>query len=269
MIRPLLFTVVTLAGPALFGGPFGAPPQTDPNSIGSVGARDVSPTELHIFVVYSYDGARGADHVSVTASALQGNGAAVPGLVNDITRAIARIGTGKALTVLRRESAGRPVTSTQIEVCLNHRVSGDILCKTIPHTHAWGDTTPPPPPTPPTPPSPPVHPTPPQPTPSGTCTVTGDVSGPLRWVVSGNRGGHPVSITSELREMVMSSASGGRFTAQLRDRRYQFSGVPAGHTYRLGPGRFRSDPSIRTIDCRRNFTIRNADFRITGGPHSN
>ena len=94
----------------------------------------------------------------------------------------------------------------------------------------------------------------------------GDVSGPLRWSSSGNRGGRQVTVHSNLREMVMTAREGARFTAPITNGRYVFSGIPAGRIYFVDAGRFRSSPPSRRIDCRANVTVRNADFRIVGGP---
>jgi hypothetical protein len=255
MIRPLLL-IATLTGPALFAASSARGEPQGLNSLSSFSAVDVSPVELQVSVGYSYDGARGSDDIFMTASAIQANGASVPGLVNDLTRAVVSVGTRRAITVLRRESAGQPIVSRRIEVCLNHRFSGDIVCRTFSHVRSWGT-----PGTPPQPPPPPEDP--------GTCTGSGEISGPLRWTVNGNRGGHKVSITSELREMVMSLPDGTELTTRLEQRRYVFSNVRAGRTYRIEPGRFRSDPPFRSVDCRRNVRFHNVDFRITGGPRGN
>ncbi len=285
MIRHLLLIAVALAAAGLAPAPAGPPvAHAQTNDLSSFHAVDVSPTELRVGVVYSYDGARGPDDIAVTASAIQANGVAVPGLVNDIGRAIVRVGRGRALTVLRMESPGRPRRSMQVEVCLNHRFSGDILCRTFPHVRHWGATAPPtrpepPPPaspmTPEPPPStPPTHeppgrpPTPPPSTNQGTCTVSGRVTGQLVWTTTDTRDGRKVAIRSTLREMVLISAGRQKLTTPINNGAYVFSGVPAGRIYIVDAGRFRSNPSSRRIDCRPHMTFRNADFEITGGPRS-
>ncbi len=273
MIRLLLLTA--LSGAALVG--IQPPPgegQPEPNSIRYFRAFGVSPTEVRIQVIYHYDGSQGTDHVSVSTSAIQSDGTPVPGLVSDVTNASVVVGAGKAITVLRMESPPEgPVTSTQMRVCLSHRVAGPFLCETFPYRRLWNATAlpPPPPPTPPIPVPPPSDepkPTPPQPpAPVGTCAVTGQISGPLVWRVNDHREGRNVTRTYTLREMTMTAPGGVRLTAAVSGGSYVFANVPAGHTYWIEPGRFRSEPSSRRIDCRRNIVIRNANFTITGGPN--
>ena len=246
--------ILALGAVAISGlGPGQTAAQTGINSLSEFAATDVSSTELHVGITSTYNGVKGTDHVFVTAAAIQPNGVAVPRLVNDITRAIVSVGSGRALTVLRMEPPPTPARSTQVEVCLQHRFNGDILCRTFRHSRAWGIES-----RPPAPPEPPNG--------NGTCTVMGQVAGPLRVTVRDHRDGRNVARTSVMTEMLMVSRDGTQLRAPLKGRDYVFSNVPAGKLYVVSAGRFRSNPETRRIDCRRNFTFRNVDFTITGGP---
>jgi hypothetical protein len=104
------------------------------------------------------------------------------------------------------------------------------------------------------------------PTPAATCTITGRLSGKLRWDTRDDRG-QPVSFTLTHIDMTTPGAAQPVRT-RVQGREYIFTNVPAGQTYKIFPGSFRSQPRERAVSCRPNTTHRGVDFEITGPPPS-
>ncbi len=109
------------------------------------------------------------------------------------------------------------------------------------------------------------------PAPAATCSITGRVSGRLRWDTKDDRG-QPVSFI--LTHISMTTPGADQpVRARVRRRTYIFANVPAGQTYKIFPysfgpfgGKFRSQPRERTVSCQPNTTHRGEDFEITGPP---
>lgn len=123
-----------------------APPKTpggpgDRDSIRAMRATDRSPTELEVWVDYSYSGERGVGsrYVYMSAVALQSNGTQVPrthfeglggpGEVN--------VGDGTTQMLIKKYTQGRAM-STSVKVCIVARnPSQEVICKVFPFTKAW------------------------------------------------------------------------------------------------------------------------------------
>ena len=101
------------------------------------------------------------------------------------------------------------------------------------------------------------------PTPPATCSITGQVDGPLTFNIVDDRG-NPISPTLRYIEMKTPGVSERRL-ARIQGRTYIFTNVPAGQRYRIVPGLFRSQPKEHTVICRPNATHR-LNFVITGPP---
>jgi hypothetical protein len=101
------------------------------------------------------------------------------------------------------------------------------------------------------------------PTPPATCSITGQVDGPLTWNITDDRG-NPISPTLRNIEMKAMGVFEPRL-ARIQGKTYIFTNVPAGQRYRIFPGLFRSQPKEHTVVCRPNTTHR-LNFVITGPP---
>ncbi len=101
------------------------------------------------------------------------------------------------------------------------------------------------------------------PTTPATCFITGQVDGPLTFNTTDDRG-NPISPTLRFIEM-RTPGIGEPRRARIQGRTYTFTNVPAGQTYRIFPGYFRSQPKDHTVVCRPNSNYR-LDFVITGPP---
>lgn len=99
----------------------------------------------------------------------------------------------------------------------------------------------------------------------GTCSISGRITGPLRFDVRDDRG-QPLSL--RLTEMVMKTAAEPQRTrrAPIRKGVYVFSGLPAGVEYRVYAAGFRSEPRERSVRCLPNTAHGDEHFRITGPP---
>jgi len=102
--------------------------------------------------------------------------------------------------------------------------------------------------------------------PTGTCSITGRISGKLHWDTTDDRG-QPVSYTLEHMYMRTPGVDQPE-QAKVRGREYIFENVTAGRTYTIFPGGFRSTPRQRVVPCRANTINRQVDFEITGAPPS-
>ena len=100
------------------------------------------------------------------------------------------------------------------------------------------------------------------PTPAATCSITGRVSGRLQWE---DDRGQTVSLTHIY---LTTPGADQPVRAQIRENRYIFANVPAGQTYKIYPGNFRSQPQERDVPCRPNKTHGEVNFRITKPPPS-
>jgi uncharacterized protein YjbI with pentapeptide repeats len=107
------------------------------STISNFQAVDVSGNEMRVTVEYDYGGERGTSDVYITASALQADGSAVPGLVDDVTFAEANVGRGSATNTLTMKQASGRFTSTHVNACITHRFSGSIICRTFQSTKSW------------------------------------------------------------------------------------------------------------------------------------
>jgi hypothetical protein len=104
------------------------------------------------------------------------------------------------------------------------------------------------------------------PTPTGTCSITGRISGRLQWNTKDDRG-QPISFTLE--HMYLKAPGVARpERVRVQGRAYIFENLAAGQTYTIFPGGFRSEPRERVVSCRANTTHRGVDFEITGAPPS-
>jgi hypothetical protein len=104
------------------------------------------------------------------------------------------------------------------------------------------------------------------PTPAATCSITGRLSGRLQWDTRDDRG-QPVSFTLTHIHMTTPGAA-EPVHARVQGGEYIFANVPAGQTYKIFPGNFRSQPRERAVSCQPNTTHRGVDFEITGPPPS-
>lgn len=97
--------------------------------------------------------------------------------------------------------------------------------------------------------------------PPQSCTISGYIKGNLQWDGTDDVGQRfHVKV-----EYVLLDADGNTLRAKIdRQRRYSFTNVPAGRTYKLYPGIFRSNPPYITVSCNGNTTHRGRDFTITG-----
>lgn len=99
-----------------------------------------------------------------------------------------------------------------------------------------------------------------------TCSIAGRLSGELRWDTKDDRG-QPISFVLE--NMYLWAPGADRpIGAAVRGGRYVFKDVPAGKTYRILPGGFRSVPKERSVSCRVGTSHSAVDFQITGPPPS-
>jgi hypothetical protein len=104
------------------------------------------------------------------------------------------------------------------------------------------------------------------PTQAATCSITGRLSGKLRWNTRDDTG-QPVSYT--LTHIYMTTSEAAQpVRAPVQGREYTFSNVSAGKTYRIFPNNFRSQPRERSVSCQPNTTHRGVNFEITGPPPS-
>ena len=104
------------------------------------------------------------------------------------------------------------------------------------------------------------------PAPPPTCTILGQISGPLAWNFTDDRG-QPQTAT--LRQVIMEPENGDESVhARLQGRNYIFTNVPAGQTYKIFPDHFRASPSERIVQCQPKTTHGEINFRLTGAPPS-
>ena len=104
-----------------------------------------------------------------------------------------------------------------------------------------------------------------------TCSVTGRITGKLRWDGKDDRG-QPVSYAVEFMYMRAPGVAEQRARVQ-QSGEYIFVNLTAGRIYTIFPGgrysglRFRSTPPERAVECRATIN-RGRDFEITGPPRS-
>jgi len=104
------------------------------------------------------------------------------------------------------------------------------------------------------------------PVPAATCSIKGRITGRLQWDTKDDRG-QPVSFTLTYIYMAKPGAT-QPVRARVRGREYIFENVPAGKTYRIFPGSFRSQPREKAVSCRPNAIHQGVDFEIIGAPSS-
>lgn len=105
------------------------------------------------------------------------------------------------------------------------------------------------------------------PPPPATCSITGQIKGPLRWKTEDDLGQHGVATLTH----IIMKAPGVTQTmrAQIRrDGTYIFENVPAGKTYKIFPDYFRSQPEQIEVQCQPNKPNPGKNFKITGPPRS-
>lgn len=103
------------------------------------------------------------------------------------------------------------------------------------------------------------------PPPPTSCTILGQISGPLTFSFTDDRG-QPQTAT--LRQVVMESDDGQRVYTRLQGRNYTFTNVPSGKAYKIFPDHFRATPRERTVMCQSNTTHGDQNFRLLGAPPS-
>ncbi len=246
VIVPLLLT------PAV-GHPDAAALQ-DANSIRNFRATSPSTAELRVTVDYTFTGENSGE-VTIHAAPEERGGVFNPRLVEFDEIPVQQGTHTVTLTIKRREGAA-DFLSVTVRVCIS-TTDQAILCQDFPHEKRWTAAAPPAPPTPP-PPSPPAP---------GTCSIRGEVTGPLQGVISPDSpASQPIKVT--LRRMVLRAKDGGQpRRVPLTNRRYVFENVRAETTYEIFPDEgFRSDPPRRTVTCKGNIRHSGLDFRITGPP---
>jgi len=249
LIAPLFLT------PAV-GNPDAAARQ-GANSIRNFRAASPSTAELRVTVDYTYAGANSGE-ITIHATPEERGGVFDPRLV-DYDEIPVQQGTHTVtLTITRREGAA-DFLSVTVRVCIS-TIDRAILCQDFPHEKRWAAAAPPAPP-------PVAPPTPPPPSAPGTCSIGGEVTGPLQGVISPDSpASQPIKVT--LRSMVLRAKDGGQpRRVSLTNRRYVFENVRAEATYEIFPDEgFRSNPPRRTVTCQANIRYRGRDFRITGPP---
>jgi len=104
------------------------------------------------------------------------------------------------------------------------------------------------------------------PQPAATCSITGRLTGRLHWDTKDDRG-QPISF--DLTHMFgWEPGATQPMSAEVRDGRFTFEGVPAGKRITIRPGSYRSNPRERSLSCVAGTARPGADFEITGPPPS-
>jgi hypothetical protein len=104
------------------------------------------------------------------------------------------------------------------------------------------------------------------PAPPATCTILGRISGKLHWETKDDRG-QPVSF--QLTHIFLRTSANARPEhTEVQGGVYAFENVPAGKSYQISAGGYRSEPRERIVSCRPGATHRGVDFEITGPPSS-
>jgi len=224
--------------------------QTLENRIGSFRAVDVSSEKLSVSVDYTYVGDSGQTDVSINATPEESGGVFDPRLV-DFEELPLEPGTHSATMTITKRTEAVNFTTVSIRVCMSARQRA-ILCEDFAHVKTWTTA---------------VAPTSPEPAPppkTGTCSISGEVSGRLIWRITDDRG-EPVTFT--LRDvLIMAPGWSHPQRARLHNRRYTFNNLSADVSYRIFPSNFRADPRERRVACVTNIRHRGRDFRITGPP---
>jgi len=104
------------------------------------------------------------------------------------------------------------------------------------------------------------------PQPAATCSISGRITGKLKWDTQDDRG-QPISF--DLTHVYGWEPGADRpVSAEVRGRRFTFEGVPAGKSFTIRPGGYRSNPRERTLSCVAGTAQPGANFEITGPPPS-
>lgn len=105
------------------------------------------------------------------------------------------------------------------------------------------------------------------PEPPATCSITGQITGMLRWKTEDDRGQPGVATLTHI--IMKPPGVTKTMRAQIgKDRTYIFENVPAGKTYKIFPDHFRSKPQEREVPCRPGPPITGMDFEIINPPPS-
>jgi hypothetical protein len=90
------------------------------------------------------------------------------------------------------------------------------------------------------------------PAPPPTCTILGQISGPLTWDFSDDRGQQQ---RATLRQVIMDLKMATNVCMHVsKEENFVFTNVPAGQTYKIFPDHFRASPSERIVRCQPNTT---------------
>jgi hypothetical protein len=231
--------------------------QPAPNSISNLRAIDVSPAELRLTVDYHYGGGVGASNVSIEATPTERNGIFDPRSV-DFQRFPLRVGAHSATFVIKKRPPFASFTSESIRVCMLHS-NRPFLCEDFPRRKTWHGVVSPPRPSPPRPPAPPPS--------SGTCLVSGRISGTTVWVIRDSHGRrHQFRVSHVVLHTPGSQPIRVPVQVHGNGRGYVARRLPAGRTYSLRPGNFQAEPRERTIVCSPGSRHTGMNFRITGPP---
>jgi hypothetical protein len=253
----LAIAIVSLIGTpraAVHRGPIG---QTSDISITNFSAVDVSSGELRVTVDYTYSRV-GQDEVSIHATPEERGGVFDPRTV-EFDELPVRPGTHSVtLTIVKRPSA-RDFASVAVRVCIS-TPDRALHCQNFPHEKRWTAGTPPTPDPPsgelPKPPQEPL-----KPSAEPTCSISGQLSGPLEGLHHPDHPGSPTTV--RLRFMGVVAADGTRRRAEVKNRRYTFQNLTPGTVYRVSPLGFVSKPRFRNVSCKAN-TSHHINFQIIG-----
>ena len=250
--------LLTLLAAMLFGSERAGHAADQPagNSIGNFRAGSVSSAELRITVDYRFLPS-GEGTVRIHATPQQQGGVFDPRTV-DVDQLLVERGAHTATMRIVKRPGGPAFTSVAIRVCMF--TSGQaLLCKDFTHLKTWTNKPSPQPPAAPTPPA-----QPPSPAAPGTCSISGEISGHLTWIMKDDRG---EVLRFTIKEVLLTDPGSGQTRrVPLKGRTYTFENIPAGVKYRVLPSNFRADPPQRFVTCRPNREHRQRDFHITGAP---
>jgi hypothetical protein len=245
---PMLSTgLVALA----FLVPGAARAQHPANSIGNFRAVNVSSAELRVIVDYTLAGAPDDAEVAIHATPVESGGVFDPRTV-DVEELPLRRGTGSATLSISKRAEGREFTSVGVRVCMS-TAERALFCKDFAHVKTWTNTGP-------------VAGGPTPAVPRATCSISGEVSGQLRWSVPGGDHGGATMIFTMREVLLMAPGANAPRRATLQGGRYTFPHLPAGVVYRIVPSNFLAEPAERRVSCRPDTRHRGRDFRIVGPP---
>jgi hypothetical protein len=205
-------------------------------------AVHVSSGELKVVVQYTFVGP-GNSGATIAATPQEAGGVFDPRLV-DFDAEPAHTGTHTVTLRITKRPEAREFTSVAIRVCIAGAHAA-IVCEDFARAKTWR--------------TPGNQAT----TGAGTCSIDGEISGPLTWIVATGRGEH---VTFKFSDVVLTAPGAPPRRVPLQNRRYTIANLPAGIHYRIVPSNYRADPAARTVDCVPNRRYHGRDFRLTGPP---